>query len=354
MQTKYINLKKIIPIAISGIFLILLSACGTHNNGQYSDADGIYSSQNSTTDTEVVQENESDKANYYKQYFNSKNGTYSDLPEEGAIFTDIDAYSTSETLDENGYVVIEEEEYNDDGYGAWGSNSESVSINIYNNGGYNYGYWHRPYWWYGSAWGYNNYWYGPSWGIGYGWGYPYYGTYCYGFPYYSGYYYNPYYYGYNGYGYYGYSNVAYNRGRRNTDYIGGRTNSRGRSNISANRDSYSRSELGRRSNSNARRSNLDARNNNSVFSNRRSTRPNVNSTTRPSRPNVQNTRPSRPNVQSTRPSRPSFQSNRPSGNNNISRPSTPSRNSSIRSSGGGTRSSGSTRGGGRRGGGGLQ
>jgi hypothetical protein len=51
MRTKIFNIKKAFPILLSGGFLILLSACGTHNNG-YADTDGIYISEKTTaTDT---------------------------------------------------------------------------------------------------------------------------------------------------------------------------------------------------------------------------------------------------------------------------------------------------------------
>src|SRR5690606_11865597 len=138
--------------------------------------------------------------NYYKQYFGSKIDSYGDLNEEDedVIFTDIEAYTTSERMDEEGNIIIDDNY--DDGYGAWGNNSENVVVNIYNYGGYGsgYGFYNRPYYgWYGNYWGYPYYnYYGPSWGISYGWGYhsPYYGYYNYPL-YYGGYYgnYYPYY-----------------------------------------------------------------------------------------------------------------------------------------------------------------
>ena len=146
MRTKISYIKKAFPILVSGIFILLLSACGTHNNG-YGDTDGIYTSEKTSEANDDCKE--VDKTNYYKQYFKSKNGTYDELPEEGAIFTDIEAYSTTDTLDEDGYIVTEE--INKD-YGAWGSNSDNVTVNVYNYGGYGYSYWHRPYWY--GGWGY--------------------------------------------------------------------------------------------------------------------------------------------------------------------------------------------------------
>ncbi len=337
MRTKITSIKKALPILLSGMFLILFSACGTHNNG-YGDNDGIYTSEEKATTVNDSQKD--DKTNYYKQYFKSKNGTYDELPEEGAIFTDIEAYSTTDTIDEDGYIVIEE---NDD-YGAWGSNSDDVTVNVYNYGGYGYGYWHQPYWY--GGWGYHNYWYSPYWGISYGWGYPYYGGY-YCSPYYGGYY-NPYY--YHGYGYY--NNIAYNRGRRNTDYLASRNYSRNRSNATRDigrRGTYSSAESARRSNrdvSPRTRPQSEARPSSG-------TRPQVN--TRPrTRPQTEarpapRTRPqvnTRPRTRPQSESRPAPRT-RPQVN---SRRSSSNRGGSMRSSSGSSRSSG-TRSSGRRGGG---
>lgn len=335
--------RKRIFVALSGVFAILLTACGSHSNNGYGDTDGIYTSEQRTSVAE--DDYNTEEKTYYGQYFKSKEGAYSDLPEDGAIFTDIEAYKTTDTLDADGNIIIQEAEYTE-GYGAWGSNSGEVTVNIYNNG-YNYGYWHRPFWWYGAGWGYTNYWYGygPYVGIGYGWGYPYYGGFCYGYPYNYGYYnginnpyYNPYY--YNGYGH----SIAYNRGRRNVGYSPGRTALRtGRSTLDSRRSSYSRSETARRANNtNARRSNTVYRNNTNTV--RRNTQ-----TTRPSNNSSRTIR----NSNSSRSRNNSVRNNTSRSTRTISRPSSSSRSSgSVRSSSGGSRSSGSSRsGGGRRGGG---
>ena len=336
MQTNNTIIRKRLSVLLSGIFAILLTACGTHSNNGYGDVDGIYASD---TETSVVEEDtNTESQSYYGQYFKAKAGAYSDLPEDGAIFTDIEAYNTTETLDADGNIIIEEVEYTE-GYGAWGSNTDQVTVNIYNTG-WNYGYWHRPYWWYGAGWGYTNYWYGPYIGIGYGWGYPYYGGFGYGYPYYSGFYngyYNPY---YNPYYYHGYvyNNIAYNRGRRNVGYSPGRTALRAsRTNFNSGRDSYSRSEGIRRANSNtARRSNSVYRNNtNTVRRNTQTTRPQTNNSR-----TIRNNNSSRSRTNTIRSS------------NNTARPSSGSRSSGTIRSSGGSRSSGSSRsGGGRRGGG---
>merc|ERR1711974_239611 len=256
-----------IPFLIMGITALVLTSCGTYNSG-YSDTDGIYSSGEEV----AVEEKAPDRGNYYRQYFNSKANELGNIPEdEDLVFTDIEAYTTSEYMDDEGNIVIEERDDYEEGYGPWGSNAEDVTVNMYNNSGFNFGYWNSPYWGYNSYWGYPYSFYRPywNWGIGFGgWGYPYYGGfYGWGYPFYGGGYY-PYY--YNNYyahgGYYGnnyHNGISYNRGRRNTDYT--RSNARGRSSDATNsRRSYSRSELIRRTNARRRNSNFSRRNTNSV------------------------------------------------------------------------------------------
>ena len=355
MFTQKFNKKRFTPIAFVGVLTLLLSSCGTHNNSNY-NTDGIYSSGNGSQSEEVYSNTSNERANYYQQYFRSKAEAYSDLPEEGAIFTDIDAYSTTERLDENGNIVIEEN-YHDEGYGAWGNNANEITINIFNTGGYGYGFYHRPYWygrpyWQGGYWG--SPYYGSYWGMNFDWGYPYYGYgygygHGYGYPYYGHGYYNPYYYNNNGY----FNGVSYNRGRRNTDYT--RTQARGRSsNVSTRNSSYSRSETTRRVNNNNVRANSNTRSSNSSIIRSNTTRNNnvrsnnvrsnnVRNNSSNTIPTIQNTR-SNTNRNSSY-SQPTRSSNT-TRSNNMSTPTRSSGNSgSIRSSGGsgGRSSSGGTR-----------
>ena len=246
MFTQKIAIKTLaIPLLVSLAAIVTVS-CGTQNRA-YNQNDGIYASGENTAQQEnAAQENDQySKANYYQQYFQTKSMSYESAQsqaEEDVIFTDIDAYSTSERLNDDGTIIIEEK-YSDEGYGPWGSNAESISVNIYNYGnyghGYGYGYgFYNPYQWRYPYYGY----YGSSWGINFGWGNPYYG-------YYGGYYGYGHGYGHGyGYGYgqsypnnyYNPNNYSYNRGRRNTDY--NRTQVRGRTNNDSRQSSYSRSE----------------------------------------------------------------------------------------------------------------
>jgi len=333
MQTFYSTIKRRLSLVFTGVLALLLTSCGVYYDPGYASEDGIYTSESSTT----ANEGAVDKTNYYKQYFQSKDKTFEDLPEEGAVFTDIDSYSTTESLDEEGYIVIEENEEYQGGNAGWGSNgTDDVTINIYNTpaigfggfngfyggfgyGGFGYGgYGFNPYW-YGFG---NPYWYRPFWGIGYSpYGFGFGGAFCY--PYYGG------------YGYY--NTIAYQRGRRNIDYSSGRVATRGRSNA---RTSYSRSELNRRivSRSNPRGNSVNRGRPTTSRPNSSYNRPNSNRPSRPSYNRPSNNRPSNSRPSYSRPSnsRPSY--SRPSN----SRPSY-SRPSSSRSSG--SRSGGSRRGG---------
>jgi hypothetical protein len=226
MKTVNQNLKKAAAWATYGFAAITLIGCNTYKSVA-DEEDGIYGN------TYIVEESNTvdGKNNYYQQYFSTKAAQIEEIPEENLVFTDIEAYSTQESMDEEGYVVVQEDYIED--YGSWGSNSNEVTVNVYGgwnngfygngwnagywNGGWNAGYWggfrpwgfnywNNPYWGYSSYWGYNPYWgwgnayYNPWFYYGSGWGY-------------NGYY-NPWYYNNNGY-----STIA-NRGRSNQDRYG--------------------------------------------------------------------------------------------------------------------------------------
>lgn len=319
----------IMRLAVVTVVVATLTACGSSQYTPYEDNDGIYNSSSQPSEASVSENEstESDNSSYYKQYFQAKASTYGNAQEDDVIFTDVEGYTSTETYIADDGTIYEEEVPYSEAYGPWGDES-SVTVNIYSNPGYSY--WHRPLWWYGSGWGlsYWNYgwagYYGPTWG----WHSPFYWNSWYGVahPYYGyGAHYNPYYGGYSNY-------VAYNRGRRNTDYNRGYRDS-GRSNATTRSNrSYSRSEIDRRINN--ARSQQDARR--SAPRSRTDTysrsRTNPNRSTNMSR---QNTR-------------------RTSTPRNISRPTTTSRSSgTINRGGSSTRSSGTSRSGGssKRGGG---
>ncbi|WP_203295929.1 hypothetical protein [Luteirhabdus pelagi] len=332
--------KKLTKGPFLALIATLLVSCGTYNEDYY-DSDGIYNDGQQVSETETPV----DKTNYYKQYFQTKAAQYQDVPEEDVIFTDIEAYSTTEYIDDEGYIITEDNRGYEESYGAWGSNAQDVTVNIYNdNWGWGFGYWNTPYWGFNSFWGYPYGFYRP-WGTGFGWGWgwgqPFYGGfygYGWGHPFYGNYGgYYPFYYNH------AYNQVAYNRGRRNTDYIGRssarsarRDYSRGRSN------SYSRSEMARRSNRSSTMRSRSSMSRNRNANMRRSNSRSVRRTNPNMRRNNTTVRRSNSARRSSNNARRSNNSVRRSG----------SSGSSIRS-GGSSRSSGSSRSGGgaRRGGG---
>jgi len=213
MQASFITLKKIVHLSAFSVIALLLNACGSYPSTTFEDSRANYNTQNSTQSQEVANI-QSPSDSYYKQYFNSKTAAY-DALEQGTVFTDIDAYTTTGSINKDGYIV-EQQTKQEDEYGPWGENSKDITINIYDHSPIVR--WNRPYWWYGSGWGYSYNWCSPFWGIGYGWGYPYYGYYGWGYPFYYGGYYNNFYNPYYGNPYNGY---AYSRGRRSSDYYNG-------------------------------------------------------------------------------------------------------------------------------------
>ena len=213
MQASFITLKKIVHLSTLSVVVLLLNACGSYPLTTFEDSNTNYNTQNTTQSQEVAKV-QPPSDSYYKQYFNSKTEVY-DALEQGNVFTDIDAYNTTGSINKDGYIV-EQQTKEEDEYGAWGENSKDITINIYDHTPIVR--WNRPYWWYGSGWGYSYNWCSPFWGIGYGWGYPYYGYYGWGYPYYYGGYYNNFYNHYYGNPYNGY---AFSRGRRNSDYYNG-------------------------------------------------------------------------------------------------------------------------------------
>jgi hypothetical protein len=213
MQASFITFKKIVYLSTISVITLLLNACGSYPQTTFEDSNTNYNAQNTTQSQEVVKV-QPPSDSYYKQYFNSKTEAY-DALEQGNVFTDIDAYTTTGSINKDGYIV-EQQTKQEDEYGAWGENSKDITINIYDHTPIVR--WNRPYWWYGSGWGYSYNWCSPFWGIGYGWGYPYYGYYGWGYPYYYGGYYNNFYNHYYGNPYNGY---AFSRGRRNSDYYNG-------------------------------------------------------------------------------------------------------------------------------------
>jgi len=362
MKPLYLTLQAKLMSFTALLTIGLLASCGSYNNTTPME-DGIYGSDTNADEQIVISE---DKNSYYQQYFKTKAENMESLPEEDAVFTDVEAYSTYESMDQDGYIV--EQDY-EERYGSWGENDSEVTINVYNNGWGNYNYWNYGYY---NYWGYNNYYFRPGWSIGFGYGgygpinQPYvyglgYGSYYNSFVWNGGYYGNPYGY-YNPYRGYGYGNGYYNngyayhgtrdnyRGRSNYDYSSRRntTGLAGRSSARSNdRNSFTRSRDNNVRDRGTVRNSVNSRSRTETMrrANTRTTRPTTTRPTTRSRANTNsrsttrkssNTRRSRPNVQ-----RPTTRNNSSSGSVRSS-----SGSSNSRSSGSSRRGSTSRRGGG--------
>lgn len=229
---RYYRLFNIRALFFSFSALLLLASCSSYQYAGYEN-DGIYSSDRDEAYTANDYEESYEDALYYKQLFAQKSEQFANVPEEGAIFTDIDSYSSG-AYDQD--FMQEDLDYTV-GRAAWGSDPDQISINIYQDPFYRpffspyYAGFHDPFWGYpyynfgfGHPYGYYSSW---NFGFGFGWNSWRYGHYAPywghhspffgGHPYYGGYYYP----------YYDQRNVAYNTTRRNSyrDYDGySRTN----------------------------------------------------------------------------------------------------------------------------------
>src|SRR5680860_998854 len=217
-------LPKIRFAALAALTGIVLASCGSYQSASYYDNDGIYSSDNQVT-TERPQRKEAKKQETgneaYTNYFGQQAKQYEEAL-DGEIFTDIDSYSSNSEMENDSLPQGQLTDYYDNGndyagYAAWGDNTTSVNINVYDNS-WGFGGWGFGGFGYGSPWLYNSYGWG---GYGFGWGGGYYNPWRYryspwgwggGYGGYAGYYGG---YGYGGYGSwcppYGYYNGYNNR-----------------------------------------------------------------------------------------------------------------------------------------------
>ncbi|WP_230406399.1 hypothetical protein [Flavobacterium fluviale] len=137
-----------------GLLSLLLASCGSYQNSSYHDNDGVYG--NSSSNRYVQQS--SGTNNQYKDYFRS----LQDDNQPTEIFTDVDNYTNYAENDSTQTASV--------GYPAWGSSNSEVSVNVYSDPTWSFGFgMGYPYygWGYGGywGWGYPGYWGG-------GWGYP--------------------------------------------------------------------------------------------------------------------------------------------------------------------------------------
>jgi hypothetical protein len=258
MKTSILSFQNKSIYYIIGFLSVLVTSCGSYQNSSYYDSDGIYGNPSNRP----IATNTQNYQNQYKDYF----GSLQNESQSNEIFTDVDNY--------NDYN-LEAETLNNDyqNYPGWGSNPQSVSINVYDTG------WAMNNWygnnWYGNGgfgwgmnngFGYNN-WYGNNWyGNGWGWN----GGFGWGIN--AGFGYNNWYgnnwYG-NGWGNTYYQNsrtTSYNPGRRGSSYTNSESSAR-------NSGDYSRTQnntINRRAVNSDYRGSTDSRMNRSNGMNRTS------------------------------------------------------------------------------------
>ncbi|MEW4922574.1 hypothetical protein [Algibacter sp. 2305UL17-15] len=159
-------------VAILGL-LFGLASCGSY---QYVgvDSDGIYGGTNENTQNRetvvVTKDGNANSSDYYQNYFKNKAQEYEIATDNGAIFTDIDSYSSEQNYAVNDTI------YNDyQGQAGWGQANSHVTINYIDNGWNNWGWgWNDPWLYGGFGWGWNNWgwnrWNRWGWNAGFGWG----------------------------------------------------------------------------------------------------------------------------------------------------------------------------------------
>lgn len=211
--------------------LLLLASCGSYQYAGY-EHDGIYSPENREAVTTNDYDESYEEALYYKQLFAQQAEQFGNIPEEGAIFTNIEDYSSAGMYEDESFM--QDRIAYQGGNAPWGDQPDEIAINIYNNSPYFYGSYMGPYYaggfydpfWmdrfgYGYGFGWNHWRYGYGyhnpyrWNMGFGWNH--WGMNPWGWN--AGWAYNnPYYLHGNSYGYpyYNRKNVSYSNSRRDT------------------------------------------------------------------------------------------------------------------------------------------
>ena len=219
------NILRKVLFFLAPVSFLMLASCGSYQYSGY-ESDGIYGDANRTYDRTNEQNqaaSEDRNSSYYKKLFSEEAALYGDVIAEGAIFTDVEGYTST-----GDYDALSAQATNYDGGNApWGADPDSYTINIIDNGFYG-GFYH-PFYAFHGFYGFDPFW-GPGfYGPGY-WG-PwdlnrFYAPYYYGHGYAYGFQVHPFFYGgygyHNPYNFYGNryhhyrDNIAYNVGRRNS------------------------------------------------------------------------------------------------------------------------------------------
>jgi hypothetical protein len=179
MKSATLQIRSCLLLAL-WLFIFTLVSCGSYQNSSYYDRDGIYGAQPQQNEP-VESTPEVDSRNReYKKYFSSLKN------DDSLIFTDTESYTSYDTIQQT-------REAGPSNAGNWGSDREQITVNVYDNWGWNswglgwgWNSWYGPNWgwgwnsWYGPNWGWGwNSWYGAGWGWGWNypsWYYPYWGN----------------------------------------------------------------------------------------------------------------------------------------------------------------------------------
>lgn len=160
---------------MAAVSTLLLTSCGSYQYAGNSN-DGIYGDNEieEVVSSEIEYGTREENGDYYKKMFEEEAALYGEVLAEDAIFTDVDAYSSTGNYDYNNENTTYQ-----GGNAPWGNAPDSYSINIYNDGFYG-GFYPYPFWRRGYY-AYNPFFYGPFYGPGF------YYPYSYGFGYGHGY-----------------------------------------------------------------------------------------------------------------------------------------------------------------------
>lgn len=225
------NILKKILFFMAPVSFLMLASCGSYQYSGY-ESDGIYGNTNRAFDREYNEQNQNasqdSNSSYYKKLFSEEAALYGDVIAEGAVFTDVEGYSSTGDYDASSAQSTNYQ----GGNAPWGEDPDHYTINIIDNGFYG-GFYH-PYYPYYGMYGFDPYWgpglYGPRFGYGGHWGITnrFYSPYHYGSGYGYGYGYGVHPFFYGGYGYsnpYNFYGNRYNQYRDNVAYNTGRRNS---------------------------------------------------------------------------------------------------------------------------------
>lgn len=158
-----------------GPALLLLASCGSYQYAGY-EHDGIYSPENREAVTANEHAESYDDALYYKQLFANKAEQFNNVPEEGAIFTNIDSYSSTGMYEDE--MFMQEGVDYQGGNAPWGDQPDEYAVNFYGSpyGSPFFGPFMSPFhmgmydpFWGGM--GINGMGWGPGFGHGYGYGF---------------------------------------------------------------------------------------------------------------------------------------------------------------------------------------